>query len=246
MKLSTRVANKIRLLIPKFHFGTQLSEFFLDHIRPHIYFDRWSIQPFNGQAIRYSTISAIARSFRPTVGVETGTFLGSSTPYLAALVTGEMHTIEIDRITAKLAGDRFLKNHPSAQIVLNVGDSVIEIRKVLSKLDPSKSRVLAYLDAHWYDAVPTTEELEALNSWGGSWIAIIDDFKVPNDSGYKYDVYGDLEISQEILPSTVELCLYVPNTPSERETGRRKGTGYVCRPQDEDYLKQLSELTRIN
>lgn len=245
MKLSTRLAIKLRLMSPKFYFGKHLSDFFLDHIKPHVYFDRWSIQPFNGQAHRFSTISALARSFKPTVGVETGTFLGSSTPYLASMISGEMYTIEIDPGTAHIAQERFSKNHPSLKIILRQGDSVTEIRRILQNIDAKESRVFAYLDAHWYDAVPTTSEIQALVEWGGPWIAVIDDFKVPHDSEYKYDVYGEIEIGKDILPSNQGLCLYVPSTPANLETGRRKGTGYVCRASEESYFKAQPELVRI-
>lgn len=245
MKLSTRVAIKLRLLIPKFHFPRQLSEFFLDHIKPHVYFDRWSIQPFNGQAIRFMDIASIAKTFSPNIGIETGTFLGSSTPYLASMVSEQMHTIEIDPKTFRLAQERFHYNHANTKIVSHLGDSVQEINKLLSVLPVANTRILAYLDAHWYDAVPTTDELNALLDWGGSWIAVIDDFKVPTDSDYKYDVYGILEIGEKVLPTQRNLCLYVPRTPASKETGRRKGTGYVCRKEDEKFLSVCPDLVKI-
>jgi hypothetical protein len=245
MRLGTKISIKLRLMVPKFYFREQMSEFFLDHIKPHIYFDRWSIQPFNGQALRFSTISAIARSFKPTIGIETGTFLGSSTPYLASMVSDSMYTIEIEPKSAKLARERFAKNHPKSKIDLRVGDSVVEMHRILNEINPNDARVFAYLDAHWYDAIPTTSEINALIAWGGQWIAIIDDFKVPSDKEYKYDVYGDIEIGQNILPNNPDLCLYVPSTPAILETGRKKGTGYVCLRSEETFLSNLPELTKL-
>jgi hypothetical protein len=245
MRLGTKISIKLRLMLPKFYFREQASEFFLDHIKPHIYFDRWSIQPFNGQARRFTTIAAIARSFKPTIGIETGTFLGSSTPYLASLISGEMFTIEIEPKSAKLARERFVKNHPKSKITLREGDSVLEMKNILKGINPQSERIVAYLDAHWYDAIPTTSEINALIDWGGPWIAIIDDFKVPSDENYKYDVYGDVEISQSILPNVQNLCLYVPSTPAYLETGRRKGTGYVCKTSEEEFLSDLPELTKL-
>ncbi len=246
MNIRKRIMIKTRLMMPKFYFGEQLSEFFLDHIKPHRYFDRWSIQPFNGQSKRMSTIWQIARDFKPTLGIETGTFLGSSTPYLASMVTGDMYTIEIDDKTALLAKERFENNHRNSKIVLVVGDSVERISQILIGTNPKEEKILAYLDAHWYTAIPTTAEIEALIKWGGSWVAVIDDFKVPGDEGYKFDVYGHVEISQEILPIHKDLCLYVPSIPSEKETGRRKGTGYVCRKSDEKILSSIESLRKVN
>ena len=161
MNFWTRASIKLRLLTPKFFFGPLFSDFLLDHIKPHIYFDRWHIQPFNGQAQRMSTISKICRDFSPNVGIETGTYLGSSTPYLAAMVSEEMYTIEIDPSVGARADERFKKNHPNSQIHLQIGDSISEIVKILGKVDPKSKRVVAYLDAHWYEAVPTTKEINS-------------------------------------------------------------------------------------
>jgi len=246
MKIRKKVMIKTRLMMPNFYFGEQLSEFFLDHIKPHRYFDKWSIQPFNGQSKRMSVIWQIAKDFNPTLGIETGTFLGSSTPYLASMVSGEMYTIEIEEQTALLAKERFEKNHKSSKIILVVGDSVEKISEILKKTDPRDARILAYLDAHWYKAIPTTSEIEALINWGGSWIAVIDDFKVPDDEGYRFDAYESIEISKDILPNNDSLCLYVPIIPSGQETGRRKGTGYVCQKKDEKILSSIESLQKIN
>lgn len=245
MNFWTRASIKLRLLTPKFFFGPLFSDFLLDHIKPYIYFDRWHIQPFNGQAQRMSTISKICRDFSPNVGIETGTYLGSSTPYLAAMVSEEMYTIEIDPSAGAQANERFKKNHPNSRIQLRMGDSVSEIVKILGRVDPKSKRVVAYLDAHWYEAVPTTQEIEALINWGGSWIAIIDDFKVQSDPLYKFDVYGSVEIGPAILPSNSGISLYVTNQPAYRETGRRKGTGYVCMINDESILANLPELIKV-
>ena len=181
-----------------------------------------------------------------TAGIETGTYLGSSTPYLASMVTGLMYTIEIDLKTATLASERFVKNHPLSSIELRIGDSVSEIVNILREINPKSQRVIAYLDAHWYEAVPTTQELEALIAWGGSWVAIIDDFKVDSDPLYKFDAYGDVVIGPSILPSDPKISLFVPNQSALIETGRRKGTGYVCRTIDEHILAGMSELTKVN
>lgn len=245
MNFWTRASIKLRLLTPKFFFGPLFSDFLLDHIKPYIYFDRWHIQPFNGQAQRMSTISRICRDFSPHVGIETGTYLGSSTPYLAAMVSEQMYTIEIDSSAAAQADERFRKNHPDSHIQLRLGDSVSEIVKILDSVDPRSKKVIAYLDAHWYEAVPTTKEIEALINWGGSWIAIIDDFKVDTDPLYKFDVYGSIEIGASILPSNSEISLYVTSQPAIRETGRRKGTGYVCTSKSEVVLEGLNELVKV-
>ncbi len=190
-----------------------------------------------------AVIWQIARALKPTVGVETGTFMGSSTPYLATMVEKTMFTIEIDKPTFELVTERFVKNGHQKNIKLVFGDSVIEIQKILNELNPKEDRVLAYLDAHWYDAIPTKEEIESLINWGGSWIAVIDDFKVDSDPGYRFDSYGSIEIGKDVLPPNKDLRLFVPKASSKYETGRRKGTGYVCMKNDVMILESISDLT---
>lgn len=61
-----------------------------------------------------------------------------------------------------------------------------------------------------------------------SWIAIIDDFKVEGDEGYKFDSYGTVTIGEKIVPRiNSDLEIWVPRIPASRETGARSGTGYV-------------------
>jgi hypothetical protein len=108
-----------------------------------------------------------------------------------------------------------------------LGDSANEIAKLLQNLDPKTERVLAYLDAHWLDAIPTKRDLEQLVEWGGQWIAIVDDFQVPHDAGYEFDAYGDVIIGETQVPKDCELEILVPSVSAQLETGARRGTGYI-------------------
>ena len=227
MKLSSKVFLRLRYRLPNFVFGVGFSELFLDHIAPAVYFDRWMIQPFNGQAIRWNTISAIARKLDASVAIETGTFLGSSTPYLSSLVSGKTYSIEISSETLRKTARRFRENHSQRNIELILGDSAIEIKNVLKKLDPDKIRVIAYLDAHWLGAIPTSDELIALTQWGGTWVAIVDDFKVPHDDGYGFDLYGDTIIGCDVVPKESGISIFVPSVSSNLETNAKRGTGYL-------------------
>lgn len=229
-------------------FGAGFSEMLLDHIAPAVYFDKWMIQPFNGQAVRWNTISGISRRFEATVAVETGTYLGSSTPYISSLASGKTYSIEINQETLKKTTRRFRENHSGCDIELILGDSAVEIRKVLSKLDPKSNRVIAYLDAHWLDAIPTTDELLALVKWGGAWVAIIDDFKVPHDTGYGFDHYGETIIGPGIVPANSGITTFVPKVNSSQETGVKRGTGYLFNELSLAIVKpdEFSDLTRIN
>ncbi len=248
MRLRSRMLLSLRYRLPNFVFGDGFSEMLLDHIAPAVYFDKWMIQPFNGQAVRWNTNSGISRRFEATVAVETGTYLGSSTPYISSLASGKTYSIEINQETLKKTTRRFRENHSSRDIELILGDSAVEIRKVLSKLDAKSNRVIAYLDAHWLDAIPTTDELLALVKWGGAWVAIIDDFKVPHDAGYGFDHYGDTIIGPSIVPANSEIATFVPKIDSSQETGVKRGTGYLFNELSMAIVKpdEFSDLVRIN
>ena len=219
--------NKLRDVSPKFFLPSTFAPLLVDHVEPHVYMDEWSVQPFNGQVQRIAAISALAKAFEPTIAIETGTYLGSSTPYLAGLSARGAVTIEIDDFAADRAERRFRRNHHTLAIQMLRGDSATTIKQVLSTLEPRTDRILAYLDAHWLDQIPTHAELEALDAWGDSWIAVIDDFHVPDDPGYGHDAYGDVVIGPGIVPDREHLQVWVVAAPSDTETGALRGTGVV-------------------
>jgi hypothetical protein len=226
MSLRSKIVIKLRNILPQKFFGTALSYLLLDHIEPYVYMDSWSSLPFNGQVRRMSIVAGISENVNAYAVIETGTYLGSSTPYLAGLFKCKTYTIEIESRYAEKARNRFLRNHQKLEIELRVGDSASEIRTILRDI-PSNELVIAYLDAHWLDMIPTRQEIESLQHWAGDWIAIIDDFEVPHDNGYKFDIYGQVVIGPAIIPTDAMLEVWVPSESSTFETGVKSGTGYV-------------------
>ena len=236
-RISRSLFQRLRKYIPsQFRFGPNFSEMLLDHIEPYIYMDSWQVKPFNGQVKRMQQVALIAEAYKATHSIETGTFLGSSTMYLSGMVTEKTFTIEVDKTTALKASKRFKINNPGLDIELIIGDSAIEIKKVLKRIPNSNNRILAYLDAHWLEAIPTENELLALHNWGENWIAIIDDFKIEDDIGYGFDSYGETEIGVEIVPQIQGLQVWVPKVSSDFETGAKRGTGYIF---TDDSIKEI-------
>ena len=225
--MKKRIAAILMRTLPNFYFSRFWTILLAAHMKPYIYADQWNMQPFNGQIQRAKKIRQLAEAFKPTVCIETGTYFGTSTPHLASLVSGHTYTIEIDPINFGKAQERLNKNYPMFDITCILGDSAKEIAKLLRNLDPKTERVLAYLDAHWLDAIPTKRELELLLDWGGEWIAIVDDFQVPHDAGYEFDAYGDVIIGETQVPKNCELEIFVPSESAQLETGARRGTGYI-------------------
>jgi len=226
-RITSKAFRVIFKLGPKFVLGPNLSRFVLNYIDPYIYIDRWSSQPFNGQSARYRQIVLISEFFKPTVAIETGTYLGTSTPALANLVSRETFTIEFVRKFAEKSKKRFENKFGSLNINLLHGDSAFLMKEILGKLSPGSDSILAYLDAHWEAEIPTRNELLQLVNWGGSWVAVIDDFEVPGDASYGFDKYGDLVVDKSMIPLVENIQVLVPRSTAEKESGAKKGTAYV-------------------
>ena len=188
--------------------------------------DDWAILPFNGQVRRTLQIGQISEAFQADLVIETGTYKGSSTPYLATLFQCKTYSIEINKISANVAKKRFFNIHRTLNIEVLIGDSVKEMKEILNQT-PKDRQIFAYLDAHWLYDIPTEQELNNLISWGGDWIAAIDDFNVPGDQGYKFDTYGKIQIGLALIPKDQKLEVWVPSGPSHEESGVRSGTAYV-------------------
>ena len=226
-RIVSRGLNAIYQFGPKFYFGKDFSNFILRYIDPYVYMNKWFTRPFNGQVARHKQIQQISNIIEPEVAIETGTFLGTSTPYLATMVSGRTYSIEFISKYAKKARTRFEGEFQELKITLIEGNSVHEIQKLLKTI-PSTSTILAYLDAHWEKELPTAQELIELLKWGVNWVAVIDDFKVPGDDSYGFDQYGDLVVDQSLIPQGVRLL--VPRHSALSESGARKGTAYVFGP----------------
>ena len=200
--------------------------------------DNWSSLPFNGQVRRMRLISGLSLDLEIGTVIETGTYLGSSTPFLAGIFNCKTYSVEIDPFFAERAKKRFEKNHTNLDIELIIGDSDQKMREILLNVSKSKS-IFAYLDAHWLDAIPTEEELSALIEWGGDWLAVIDDFQIVDDSGYKFDSYGSVVIGLNLIPIDKQIEVWVPKDNSNLETGVRSGTGMVF--SSKSYRERISE-----
>jgi hypothetical protein len=108
-------------------------------------------------------------------------------------------------------------------------DSRIKLRTILGSITPSSKTkpILAYLDAHWNADLPLAEEIEIIFSNCPNAVVMIDDFQVPEDSGYGYDDYGPGNaLTPEYIAPAVRrysLIKLYPALPSANETGCKRG-----------------------
>lgn len=126
--------------------------------------------------------------------VETGTFKGSTTAYLA-LLANQVHTIEVIEETYNFSKER-LKDF--SNITFHLGSSEVVMKDLLPKLEGKST--LFYLDAHWYENWPLLQELEEISkTHHDNCIVVIDDFKVPGRKDIGYDKYSKHECSIDYI-----------------------------------------------
>jgi hypothetical protein len=186
--------------------------------------------PFNGQIARRHLFHAIVGAFQPRAIIETGTYRGTTTDLMAA--TGlPIYTIEND---PRLYGYSRMRFYTRRNVNVLCGDS----RKTMTELFTGPLQMLrrevlfVYLDAHWEHDLPLTEELDIVFAHAPNSIAMIDDFQVPFDPGYRYDRYrsGKALTPGYIAPVVEkrELAIFYPSTESFAESGAKRGCAVLA------------------
>lgn len=202
----------------------------LDYLRHPERGERWG-GPFNGQRARVALFESIAVKCSPVAIVETGTYLGTTTEYLAATRL-PIYSVEYDRRTYGFAKTRLWRQR---NVHLKRGDSRAALRAWLDGPlhNYCGGPVLFYLDAHWEPDLPLSGELAVIFDRRSNAIVMIDDFNVPFDNGYGYDDYGE---GKALVPKYIEpavrsyqLRVFYPSTPSAEETGARRGCVVLVR-----------------
>jgi len=170
----------------------------------------------NGQERRREIVRALLTKWKPDVIIETGTFRGDSTEFLAAF--GTVHTVEANDVFFGFCQMRFLFNR---RVHVHKADSREALRN-LSSIARDK-RCFIYLDAHWEEDLPLREEMEIIREWSEP-IVMVDDFQVPDDPGYIYDSYEAGTLNLDYLPELPDFVLYFPAASSSEETGKKTGS----------------------
>ena len=199
--------------------------------------------PFNGQTFRKSIYADLLKEIGFDVIVETGTYAGLTTEFLAAsglpVYSVELNPRFYRATAARLSGKR-------NQIHLYQGDSPGFLKDLAKNESFSTKKPFFYLDAHWYKQLPLAEELEIIfGKWHQS-VVMVDDFQVPG-TDYNYDDFGTGKaLNASYLESLSHLRLhhFYPSAPASAETGFKRGSIVLC--QDENMagtLKKIKTLT---
>jgi hypothetical protein len=183
---------------------------------------------FNSQTGRQRLFLNLLETLKPAAFVETGTFRGSTTKWVAERFHGPILTCEIE-VRYYLFACKMLAAYP--QVRVNNEDSRTFLRHILPTLDNVRP-VIFYLDAHWREDLPLEDELRQILSSKVNSIIMIDDFEVPSDPGYGFDDYGPGKcLSLSLLSWAKELgCrFFFPTVPAADETGERRGACLLAR-----------------
>lgn len=200
--------------------------------------------PFNGQRERLRMVEAILQHLTLDAIVETGSFRGTTTAFLAGRTRLPVFTVERDEAlhgfaTAALAG--------FTNVRCFRGDS----RRFLGRLAGDSSlrdrSLFCYLDAHSPEDLPLADEVDIIfRSWPRA-VVLIDDFQVPDDPGYTYDDYGPGKtLTVDYLRPAIGmfgLRLFFPSAPAALEPEQKRGC--VVLAMDEDVVTTLRTLPEL-
>jgi predicted O-methyltransferase YrrM len=187
---------------------------------------------FNGQLIRKQIFRDLLAAFPFEVILETGTWTGNTSAFMAQTSHLPVYTCELDRRFHLLAKRRLAA-------VGGVHFELADSRRFLeakAQSDLSRKFAFFYLDAHWYDDLPLSKELDIIESAWKNFVVMIDDFRVPGDTGYQFDTYShDKTLSIKYLDDIIrtrKLAAFYPAAPSSQETGHKRGCVVITRNGD--------------
>ena len=139
---------------------------------------------FNGDTFIPVRFLQLAKQFNCKTAVETGTYHGDTTVFLAENFN-KVLTIECNNSYLTVAKSKVKSNN--VQFVLGSTERVaVELFDGL----PKDESCIFFLDAHWGGYCPLLDELDAIaKTRSGKDVILIHDFKVPGKN-FGYDVYN--------------------------------------------------------
>lgn len=179
--------------------------------------------PLNGQRYRQYVMERLMRLGVDAI-VETGTFLGTSTAFFARHgMPVRSCELRDEFFASALAQLTAFEN-----ITLYLMDSRAFLREVANDPSLDYKRPFFYLDAHWYDDLPLSDEIRIIQERWAEYFIMVDDFCVP-ETQYNFDRYPNgLELTLEHLEKEgidlSETAVLFPSAAPTAETSARRGT----------------------
>ncbi len=179
--------------------------------------------PFNGQKFRQQIFNDLNREVGFKSIVETGTFRGVTTGFMAEKADIPIYTVESEPRFFHYA-KRNLNRFKNVR-VFNA-DSRAFLEALIKDESVFKSNVFFYLDAHWNEDLPLFEEVQLIGDNWDDVVIMIDDFEVPEDGDYKFDDYGSgKKLSLDYLGDELlsNWAVYFPSGRGADDSGIKRG-----------------------
>ena len=196
--------------------------------------------PMNGQRGRQAMVRQLCFAIPFTCVVETGTYRGTTSEFLADVSGVEVQTVEANKRYYHYAVKRLV----GRDVHVTFGDSRAFLMELRDQI-PGDQTLFFYLDAHWGSDLPLVEELRIISGTWRKSVILVDDFQVPSDGGYGFDDYGPGLALNEDLVRGAELRgwhLGYPSLPSSGETGARRGAGILIGPEIQASTSELDTV----
>lgn len=207
--------------------------------------------PMNGQPHRCQTTLDLMTKMNCQAIVETGTYRGTTTEFLAR--TGlPVHTIETDprlfaysRLRLRRLSNVRIHHGSSPDVIDRLGrinngpaPSLVSGQHMLST-----QRVFFYLDAHWDAHIPLAQELAVIRQHFTHAVVMVDDFAVPGDSYRWLDRGPDARLDESSLRNWPDKRRWYPQTEAWKESGQN--TGWVVLAQDDQAAEALDAVAGL-
>ena len=162
---------------------------------------------FHGDRVFQTLFCELISSLPITSFVETGTYLGDSTCYVASRYN------KLQVFSCEINDEFFKQSKHRLKRFRNVELHKAYSQDFIRKLGEDKrlgNLPLFFLDAHWYDYWPLEYEIRAINILPCA-IVIIDDFEVPGRPDFGFDVGGggSPDISGKTVKNSRKCNLYL-------------------------------------
>ncbi len=167
------------------HLGEEIKSFFAP-VLPRSMFAGNDSNAFHGDEQWKTLVKKITDAVSPTSIVETGTYKGDTTEYLAKISSSPIFTCEVIGMYRRESGRRL---SPYKHVNLLKGSSAALIQRLVAEKKLGEMP-LFFLDAHWYGYWPLADEMKHISALSKA-IIMIDDFKVPGRPQFGYDVQNN-------------------------------------------------------
>lgn len=176
----------------------------------------------NGQTARLEIARQLITSNRDFI-VETGTYRGTTTEWFACFGI-PVATVEISPRFYTFSKKRLSR---FSNVKQYLGESTLHLKN----MEAETARPFVYLDAHWENHLPLSEELKITFDRWPQAVVMVDDCQVKDDPAYTYDDYGPSKAITEYYIRSVglkNLRYFMPSVPGRHETGARRGCAVLA------------------